>query len=305
VRVNYVKITFMKKKLPLIVSVAGGLGNQLFRVLSALQVANNHDREIILDLSWFSRKSNLNSDNLRVFELGYFPAFKDIKILNFNLHPMIKLSKIILKRLPKKFKAILGFCDSFDNFRNSGKIKMLDCDSQKITYLPQDKIIKSYLRFPVEESTWFKQQVILMKIDKPISIHIRMTDYLNYPEIYNILTPDYYFMGVSLLRKKLGRDCKVWLFSDDPLTASKWLGKALKIDKIVSQDPGINSGEMIRLLSLSRGVVMANSSFSWWASFIGYLNGTATDIVMPSEFINGNQGHVNLVMNDWTVLDLP
>jgi hypothetical protein len=304
-RVNYVKITFMKKKLPLIVSVAGGLGNQLFRVLSALQVANNHDRDIVLDLSWFSRKSNLNSDNLRVFELGYFPAFKDIKILNFNLHPMIKLSKIILKRLPKKFKAILGFCDSFDNFRNSEKIKMLDCDSQKITYLPQDQIIKSYLRFPVEESTWFKQQVILMKIDKPISIHIRMTDYLNYPEVYNMLTPDYYFMGVSLLRKKLGQDCKVWLFSDDQLTASKWLGKALKIDKIVYQDPGINPGEMMRLLSLSRGVIMANSTFSWWASFIGYLNGTVTDIVMPREFTNGNQGNVNLVMNDWTVLDLP
>ena len=79
--------------------------------------------EILYYLSWFSRKSNLNSDNLRVFELGYFPAFKDIKILNFNLHPMIKLSKIILKRLPKKFKAILGFCDSFDNFRNSEKLK--------------------------------------------------------------------------------------------------------------------------------------------------------------------------------------
>jgi hypothetical protein len=46
----------MKKKLPLIVSVAGGLGNQLFRVLSALQVANNHDRDIVLFKLVFEKK---------------------------------------------------------------------------------------------------------------------------------------------------------------------------------------------------------------------------------------------------------
>ena len=301
---NYVKIAIVKRKSPLIVSIAGGLGNQLFRVLSALKVANNHNRDVVLDLSWFSRKSNLNSDNFRIFELGYFPAFKDFKILNTKLNPMIKLTKTIVRRLPNKLKVILGYCDSFDNFRNFEKIKMFDCDSQKIAYLPQEQIIKSYLSFPLEQSTWFKQLEISMNIDKPISIHIRMTDYLNFPEIYNVLTPDYYFKGVSLLRKKLGQDCKVWLFSDDPFTASKWLGKAFKIDKIVNQNPGINPSETMRLLSLSCGVVMANSTFSWWASYIGYLNGTATNIVMPRIFLNGNQGNLDLVMKNWTVLDL-
>jgi hypothetical protein len=122
--------------------------------------------------------------------------------------------------------------------------------------------------------------------DEPIGIHVRRGDYVGLAKVYGELGTDYYLSAIERLRQS-GLKGPVWLFSDDPYDAMKVLGGAVPVDYTVGSEFPLSSAATLAVMSATRCLVMANSTFSWWGGFLG---GTESRLVLTPETYLRSQG---------------
>jgi len=97
--------------------------------------------------------------------------------------------------------------------------------------------------------------------NKVIGLHIRRTDYLT--------NPNHYFIGMPYYEEALGKfsdDYKVIVFSDDPQWCMK---QELFSDDRFMVSENKNGYVDQCLMSMCSDFIIANSSFSWWAAWLG------------------------------------
>lgn len=153
-----------------------------------------------------------------------------------------------------------------------------------------------------------EQLVKLLSDTESVSVHVRGGDYLR-PEnealFGNICTREYYQKAISLMEER-HPGCRFFLFTNDREWAQEFLGVELfgKME-CLPEIPGLLSagtateihGESsakerekqdmmeLALMSKCKHHVLANSSFSWWAS---YLNKNPNKTVLaPETWLNG------------------
>jgi hypothetical protein len=102
-----------------------------------------------------------------------------------------------------------------------------------------------------------------------IGLHVRRGDYMlpEQQKIQGLITRPYYESSLAYLRK-LGLDGPAYLATDSPAVVQKefeGMGEFLLLDPPKSTHPL----EVVLILSRVDGLVIANSSFSWWAGFLG------------------------------------
>lgn len=123
-----------------------------------------------------------------------------------------------------------------------------------------------------------------------ISMHIRRSDYLSDPN-FVCLSLEYYEHALSLLP-----EVPVIIFSDDPL----WCKNKFKDQRFivsVSNDQGID----LCLMSLCNYHIIANSSFSWWGSWLSKSKKT----IAPKQWFSGqlsNWDTKDLYLPEWTTI---
>ena len=117
-----------------------------------------------------------------------------------------------------------------------------------------------------------------------VSIHIRRGDYIE-PEfavVYgNICTEEYYIRAVDYILEREPR-AVFYLFSDD----REWTKKHFDGERFVvaGGDDVLSDTEDMLLMSQCKHNIIANSSFSWWSS---WLNGNETKMVVaPEKWLN-------------------
>jgi hypothetical protein len=102
----------------------------------------------------------------------------------------------------------------------------------------------------------------------PIGIHVRRGDYVGLAKVFGELRCDYYAAAIERLRQS-GLNGPVWLFSDDPYDAVRILGGVVAVDYTVGTESPLSSAATLAVMSATGGLVMANSTFSWWGGFLG------------------------------------
>jgi len=113
----------------------------------------------------------------------------------------------------------------------------------------------------VELDRWLKK----LEGRIPIAVHIRRGDYVKVSNEVGILSPAYYLSGLEQARiiQSFG---EVWVFSDDHDYA---LEVAKAFDYKLSFPHLENAAEELYLMSRCPGIVISNSTFSWWAAYSG------------------------------------
>jgi hypothetical protein len=96
-------------------------------------------------------------------------------------------------------------------------------------------------------------------IENGVSIHVRRGDYLTSPGHHPTQTIEYYREAAN----QFDKDSRFYIFSDDPL----WCKENLPIENSVVIESGNPYVDMY-LMSLCNGHIIANSSFSWWGSWL-------------------------------------
>jgi hypothetical protein len=123
-----------------------------------------------------------------------------------------------------------------------------------------------------------------------ISLHIRRTDYITDTN-FECLSLEYYYNALELLP-----NTHVIVFSDDPIWCKSHFNNE-RFTISLSKDPYID----LCLMSLCDYHIIANSSFSWWGSWLAKSKKT----IAPRNWFCGEFSNWNtkdLYLSDWIVL---
>lgn len=117
-----------------------------------------------------------------------------------------------------------------------------------------------------------------------VSIHIRRGDYVT--GSFNLLGNDYYKKAVEYIENQIKSDIHYFVFSDDTLAAEELMQNLTMNEMtIVSGNDGVDSWKDMKLMSLCKHNIIANSSFSFWGA---YLNSNIDKTVIYSKMPMSN-----------------
>jgi len=97
-----------------------------------------------------------------------------------------------------------------------------------------------------------------------VSIHVRRGDYVQHAGSFPPITMDYLFQALACATHKV--KYKKLVFSDDIQWCKDNLGKVPNIEF----SEGRNESEDLSLMTSCGHHIIANSTFSWWAAYLGH-----------------------------------
>ncbi|HLP97529.1 MAG TPA: alpha-1,2-fucosyltransferase [Sideroxyarcus sp.] len=134
-----------------------------------------------------------------------------------------------------------------------------------------------------------------------VSLHVRRGDYANNPKAastHGLCPPDYYREAVQLMAARIARP-HLFIFSDDMV----WVKENLKFElpcEFVEHNRGTESYNDMRLMSLCKHHIIANSSFSWWGAWLNPDPGKI--VVAPQRWFAKQIDTRDLLPKDWVRL---
>lgn len=284
-----------------IVKFNGGLGNQMFQWAFGRALQRKTGIKTHFDMSFFTKKY------ARPFELGIFklevPQVEDFST-KFKLALIWKLRK---KLHGKKFLGINFYAEP--HFEYDENLFGLSPDTYIEGFFQTEKyfkFIEKDLRkdfaYRVEPNEQNKELIEQISSSNSISLHIRRGDYVQkkrYQNLYATCSLDYYKRGVEFIAQKF-ENPKLFIFSDD----INWVKENLNMpyeSVFVTHNTGSSSFEDMRLMSLCKHNVIANSSFSWWGA---WLNSNGQKVVIAPEkwFNDESVNQSDVIPEDWVRL---
>lgn len=166
-------------------------------------------------------------------------------------------------------------------------------------YFQTEKYFK-HIAKEIKEDFEFRDEIfdpckqMLSGLDKPISLHIRRTDYVTNPN-HTALSLEYYEKAL----KEFDKNSTVLIFSDDP----EWCNQQelFSDDRFLIAEGNSNYVDLC-LMTLCSGHIIANSSFSWWGAWLSNSN----KVVAPDGWFKGSGNeHLDtrdIIPEDWMVI---
>jgi hypothetical protein len=287
-----------------VVKLMGGLGNQMFQYAAAFSLAQKNNAKLIVDKSCNTLK--IHQYSLEKFNLNCtFVNF--YYILNFFIRCFQKIDSLIFKRIGisffKKyfyFEKNFDFDENFLNIKNSQYITGY-FQSEKYFMSCSDLILEQFF-FPKEIEFLNKDLIEKIKNCQSVSLHVRRGDYVKNElarKLHGDCCPfEYYDQALKYIVEKLG-NIELFIFSDE----IKWVKQNFKFEQPVNFVDNNTSSNFsdLRLMSLCKHNIIANSSFSWWGA---YLNKNKDKIVIaPKKWFNNNSLNTSdLIPEGWVKL---
>ena len=105
--------------------------------------------------------------------------------------------------------------------------------------------------------------------DNAVAVHIRGGDYLKLPDYHYNLTTDYYREALHTIGAEA-----VYVFTDDKQHAARVMPNK---DYTIFEG-GADVHDLFQMSKFSK-IIMANSSFSWWAAYL-----SSADVIAPKKW---------------------
>lgn len=285
------------------VKVIGGIGNQLFIFIFGLTISKQLKTKLVVDDSLIHLGSN-KSRKMEITNLifdGFKIEFKSSRLSKLLIHKSnTALNKILWKLFRLNKRTIDEDTQSKSQFRFAGG-QTFSGYFQDWFYADFINEHNSNFNFKLKNpGSSYSDLVKALDHSNPIFVHIRIGDYLDFPNIYSIL-PEYYFLD-SLKHLRLKDNDKIWLFTEDLVQTRKFYpGLVFKADKIIDKKLGLSDLESFSLLCQGTKLIASNSTFSMWAAW--FVNKNGFSAVVPMQLgIKG--GSLTLIDERWDRYDL-
>lgn len=249
----------------------GGLGNQMFQYAAGRAIAHRRHVLLALDTSEFR---NGNSRDFRLDVLNIKGSIISSQELDSFKKSATSRSALLLNKLRPYYRQPLikepGF--SFDaNILRAPRSVYLNGYWQSEKYF---KDVEEQLQreFSVREKPQGLNASMaerIRQIPNAVSVHVRRGDYASNPvtnRVHGTCPPEYYRDAVAKL-VSLGVEPHFFVFSDD----IPWAEANLRFSypmTFVTHNGASADHEDLRLMSMCRHHIIANSSFSWWGAWL-------------------------------------
>ena len=250
-----------------LITLSGGLGNQMFQYAFYLSLAHRH-RHVYLTRQKMLRIRDHNGYELqRVFGIEMPPDVRRMDAMTCS--PVA--GKVVCHALfPLKYRERLQynptanqkvFCPTPIGTRYVGYWQsegyFRDVKQQVLDAFCFDEA-------RISERTRSLAADIRSNPTRFAAVHVRLGDYRKYPDLNSICTPEYYREALQRFLQERP-DTRLLLFSDEPEAAKQMLNREADV---IDWNHAENSWQDMYLMSLCGGMVMANSSFSWWGAYL-------------------------------------
>lgn len=289
----------------IIIKIQGGLGNQLFQYALGRNIAYLNNTILKLDIRGYFNQNSI--DTPRKFGLDHFQTKKEIasdldikKICSNGIDNSILQS---IKGLFTHSNPPNYFQEKTPNFDPS--VLSIPDNSYLNGYWGSEKYFKN-IESIIREDLKIKTPLIDKNLKysekiascESVSLHIRRGDYVNNPktqEFHGNCTLQYYYDAVNLLTSKI-ENPHFFVFSDD----CAWAKHNLKLDFpifFIDFNGEENDFEDLRLMSLCKSHIIANSTFSWWGAWLSTNNSKI--IICPKRWLNKPEVFPNIYPDSW------
>lgn len=261
------------------VKVFGGLGNQIFQYAfyEYLKINNN---DVFMNINDFKIHHHHQGFELkRVFNIkGQYK--------NDDSPNSIKMNSLIIRSIQKLLNCRIS---RITEYYENKEVSFVPCRKfnwdvffigywQDIRYIDAvEDTLKKQLHFVEitdKSNTNFLERI---KNKTTVSVHIRRGDYLKNNKLLGICDEDYYNGAIAYMKVKLSDPCFVFFSDDIPWCREQYKDcNAIFVDWNTSE----NSFRDMQIMSLCSHNIMANSTFSWWASWLNKNHDRI--VVMPS-----------------------
>lgn len=272
-----------------------GLGNQMFQYAAGMALAHERNTVLKLDVSWFSQGNAAVAHErywLDCFVLNaQFATEQELEWCRGHQRNTAEvrfgrlLSKIGLRRyselLPTgghwHIQPQFHFYPEFFNLPD-GTVIDGTFQSEKF-FAPVAKILQRHFGFRYETTREVAALMEQIKGCEAVAVHFRRGDLLTSAKsTQDPLEAGYYRTCLDLLGKRV-RNPKFFIFSDD-VEFARGCGICPEGSVFVDCVEAWNAYDDIRLMSLCRHFIIANSTFSWWGA---WLSGNEEKIVFRPE----------------------
>ena len=262
-----------------IVRLGGGLGNQLFQYATGRALALRTGTELRLDLGLFG-KGAYRPYSLGVFDLEAEPASPDALPFEFRQWHRSALTRRLYSRLPRRLiirrqngpRVIRekGFAFDESVTHASGDVYLVGFWQSPKYFEDAAAVIRSDLALTSQRVGASVPLTDDVRQEGTVSVHVRRGDYVSHPANtgrYVDCSPQYYEHALELLSARV-EVRSVYVFSDDIEWAKTELQFA--IPTVFASEPSSRSDIAdFFLMSQCEHHVIANSTFSWWAAWLG------------------------------------
>ena len=258
-----------------IVRLTGGVGNQMFQYAAARAVADRLDAELMLDTRAFAHTLALDAYTRRAYALAPFRLrarlataadLKDWPVWVVDIGMRLRFVRPLFRRW--HFESAITYDPGMRTLREPVCLVGY-WQSERYFSDIADRIRADFtLRQPLTGAS--AGLLELARTDRSVGLHVRRGDFVSLndaAQVHGLCSVDYYRRAISLIRKRCP-ECRFLVFSDDP----QWVRAELPLDSSTVFVTGneLSPEQDLVLMSACKHHVIANSSFSWWAGWLGY-----------------------------------
>lgn len=279
------------------IELIGGLGNQLFQYATGLSQAQRLGCPLDLDVTYFT-VSDKRDVGLRSF--NHSGKFVNV--------PQKSKARWIQRR-PRADPSVLReasylfdprVCEVRPGTRLEGYFQSWRY-FEDVSYLVREQVRN--LRLP---SVWYLEMLEHLQGTPWIGVHMRRGDYTTdrYRNTFGPISVEYVDRGLRFLRREAD-SLPTLVFSDEPgvvIQELREVGLDNVADSVIEPPPGTDPIESMLLLSTAAHLLLSNSSFSWWAAYLGHRPGRL--VVAPRPWFLGlDHDTRDLLLPEWLTLD--
>lgn len=291
----------------IISQIIGGLGNQMFQYAAGRALSLRLGQPLRLDIAGFDGYGLHQGFELqRVFNCPAETATEaNVRsILGWQFSPAIR--RVLTRPGMVAFRRE-GFVVE-PHFHYWPEINHVPRDCYLAGYWQSEQYFReaasvihadfTFKSLPVNRNAELAEQIGQVNA---VSLHVRRGDYVNNPKtnvVHGVCSLDYYRDAVQHVSSRV-ENPYFFIFSDD----MAWVKERLKMDlpcQYVDHNCGADSYNDMRLMSLCRHHIIANSSFSWWGA---WLNRNPDKIVVaPKKWFANDKNISDLFPAGWVIL---
>ena len=258
-----------------IVRLTGGLGNQMFQYAAGRALADRLGAELLLDTRAFKQALALNPYTRRAYALSPFKVrarlataadLKSWPVWVVEIGMRLRFLRPLFPRW--HFESGIAYDASVLTLREPVCLVGY-WQSERYFIDIADRIRADFtLSEPLSDAN--ARLLELARSGDSVGLHVRRGDFISLSDaaqVHGLCSIDYYRRGISLVRERRPQ-CRFLVFSDDP----QWARAELPLDaSAVFVTGNAEAPEQdLALMSACKHQIIANSSFSWWAGWLGY-----------------------------------
>ncbi len=285
---------FRQNRNTITTKVVGGLGNQLFCYFAGLNLALLRDADLIVDVS--DLKNGLSAHNVSLESLTLVGKFESKNFYNSIFARAVnKTHRVVFNKIYSRrnyFSPTVGY---------DAEVLKLDIGThlngyfQTYRYFNNVKNCLTSIEIKMPSRKYLETKDYFEKYDV-LSIHVRRGDYVKHKSLYGLLGKEYYVEAINKLLST-NPNLKVWIFSDEVYAARELLEEIVPLSSVwVQPDAFDDDAEVLLTMSKSKALIIANSTFSWWAATLS--NNDAL-VVAPSNWYQGMKDPEDLIPDSW------